>query len=430
MTNQANKVSRKFKRQQETALQIFNKLWNEFIEFDLGNSITEKGYVKYKADIQAKLRALHNSWKFYANNRNANPKSMGFKVMAFHEKADAYLAEKEKQVWISYTREQAFKLYGFKTHIEDFEEMYKLDLLPLAAIKSLILKTNPMLTINLSYHKLIGKYNKEVKFPESFEELTRKQFLSFVELAGQGYTDYELKIQFLRKNFFKLPITRIHALKKLSEKAKTKAFNQAYYNGWLDNSSSIHKLIKLLTFLSGTPEYLNNPAPKYRLLRGPSDRLKNISIWEFALAEKAMIDFAHEKDDKHLDVLAGILMRRISPAKWFKSLFTHVSDVRVDFNDELIAKYASIGSKMPQHYKFAMLSFFRSVRESFTEIFPNVYGSVEKKKTKSKEGNWGDVILDFSGEIPGKEEEVAAVNLYTFLYRIDKLIEKQRNAKN
>ena len=423
-------TARRLKRQESNALKIFNELWNEFVEFETSNSHAIGGYVHYQKGVAHKIKSVHKRWKYFTRCKNTNPKSMNFKPTALKDKIEEYMLLKDKQVWLSYTAELAFRKYGYTADNETFEKVYSTELLPLDAVKLLIKKENPMLTLNLSYHQLIGKYNKEVKFPENFAELTPKQFLSFMELSGKGYTEYELKIQFLRKNFFKLPITRIHALRKFAKKEKSEALAAAYYEGWLDNSSAIHDLVKLLKFLNDTPEYLNNPIPKYRLLRGPSHHLKNISIWEFALAENAMFDFLETGDMDSLDRFVAILMRPLSASKVLKSIYAYVDDYRSKFHDELIDRNIKRVRKMPEHYKFALLAYFRSTRETFKEVFPNVYGSVSKKKTpEGEDGNWGDVILQMSGEVPGQEDQVSRVNLYLILSRIDKMIDNQNKAK-
>ena len=420
-------IKRRLKRQETNALKVFNNLWNEFVEFETTNSFEIGGYVRHRHDVAGKINSVHRRWKYFTRCKNTNPKSMNFRPLALKDKIEEYLLFKDKQVWLSYTAALAFQKYGYTAPVEDFEEIYSVDLLPFDAVKQLILKSNPMLTLNLSYHRLIGKYTKEVKFPEKFSELTPKQLLSFMELSGKGYNEYELKIQFLRKNFFRLPISRINALRKFSKKEKSEALAQAYYNGWLENSSSIHELVKLLKFLNDTPVYTDNPVPRYRLLRGPAHQLKNLTIWEFALAEKAMFDFMATGDMSQLNRLVAIIMRRMSLWQLAKSLFTFVDDFRTDFHDQLIERNMKRVVKMPEHYKFAILAYFRSTRETFKDAFPYVYSNVAKKKTsKDDEGNWGDVIMQMSGDVPGNEEKVAKVNLYTFLYRIDALIENQK----
>ena len=428
--NTFKRISKSYKKQNKEALEVFNRLWNDFINFEQTNSYDSAGYVFRQETIPLKIENVHKRWKHYVNKHNARPNSVKFKPMALKDKIDDYLKVKDKQVWVSYSRELGFKLYGFYASIQDYEDAYHHQKPPKRAVKELLYNQNPMLTINLSYHRMIGKYRKTVDFPESFSELSRRQFLSFIKLAGQNLTDYELKIRFLRKNFFRLPVTRIAALHKLSKKAKNKTFSQAYYEGWLDNSSVIHELVKKLSFLSESPVFVKNPVPRWRFYFGPADNLKNISIWEFAMAEKYFLLFAENQKTEDLNRFVGILMRPVSVMAFLKKIFSYSNDIRSFFHDELLSKYSANIAAMPEYKKLAVVAFFRSVRESFKMLFPNVYGDVESKRNnKDSEGNWGDVILSFSGDIPGNEEKVAAVNLYTFLYRIDKLIDDQKNKK-
>lgn len=418
--------TRRINRANNRALDYFNELYSEFTTTENSNAIEFAGILKHNASVNDKIEELHRKWRRFCQLRTKNGE-MQYRVDALKTKIDEYIENKRREIYLLYARQYAFRMFGLTMNPVEWLKIYNQEVSPRVAVRNLIKSTNIMININLSYHRMIiGRVNHSASLPESFDELTPAQFNYFMKLVGQNLTDYELRIKFLRKFFFKLPINRIIAHRKLSEKAKNKVFKEAYYEGYLENSSVVFELIKRLEWLSQGASFTRTPVKKFKGLRGPSDQLKNISIYEFAMCEKEMMDFAATQDPKHVDRLVAVLYRPISYVKLVKSWFNHTDDLRSDYHDfELEARTLKAG-KMPMYLKIAILAYFRSVREQFSTTFPEVYGQVRKSSTEDKEGSWADVILEMSGPIAGKEAEVSRVNVYNFLYRINKMIRDNR----
>jgi hypothetical protein len=264
--------------------------------------------------------------------------------------------------------------------------------------------------------------------PQSLEELSQEELLKLIRFVSEGKDAHYIKLQFVC-DYWKIPINRINRLGRRLEKCNDLLQKVALNDQHMDILSKLYLLTEQFNFLVKDRKLTKNPVPRIRFpwlrfirpLVGPADGLKNLTIWEFAVAERMLENYVATDEESYLDELIAILFRPVNPLRWIRKRFTWIPDTRVAFNDQtykqrlpLIAKYATIEEKV------GVAMFFHSVRDGFREDdrFPHIYNTGKKKKG-GKGLSWGDVIMEMSGEIPGNEDKTAQVNLYTFLYRLE-----------
>jgi hypothetical protein len=263
--------------------------------------------------------------------------------------------------------------------------------------------------------------------PQKLSELSQQELVWLISKIAAGADPISIKLQFAMR-FWKLPVNRVNRIARRLNREKNLLQKLIYNENYLEINSRLFLLAEQFDFLISDRELTVNPFPTIKLpwyrfarkLHGPADGLKNISIWEFALAERALIDYFHTEEPEHLDNLMAILYRPASIRRLIRRWFVHTPDIRQGFNDQTFEERIPTIRRIPLEVKVGVSLFVNSVRESFkdTERFPHIYNNLQKRST-GKDLSWADVIMEMSGEVPGNEARTGEVNLYTFLYRLE-----------
>ncbi len=263
--------------------------------------------------------------------------------------------------------------------------------------------------------------------PQNLEELSQEELLKLIRFIAEGRDSQYIKLRFVC-DYWKIPINRINRLGHRVERSSNLLQKIVMNDQHMDILSKLYLLSEQFNFLIKDRKLLKNPVPSIRFpwwrfirpLVGPSDGLKNLTIWEYAMAERMLENYVSSDDETFLDQLLAILYRPTCFLKIIISWLRYSSDIRVTFNDQTYQKRIALLTGLDHEKKFAIAMFFNSVRDSFKEAdrFPHIY-NMKKKKTGNSKLSWADVIMEMSGEIPGNEDKTGRVNLYTFLYRLE-----------
>jgi hypothetical protein len=279
----------------------------------------------------------------------------------------------------------------------------------------------------------VNRIEREV--PQSFEEMTSEQLLVFVRWLSKGLKGYDLRLKFMQL-FWKLPVKRLDKLNKWAEKHE----NQEAWEHYQDCMSKVEILAKEFSFLEKNVEFLKCPLNRLGLglrlrlfntfLYGPADEMKNLTIWEWALAEQSFMNNDYNR-------LVGILYRRKKRFLFIQKYFSGFNeDVRIKFRDSNIiesGKKIAMSKNDIEAEKLLISIWFKNVRNNMLVKYPHVYAKAKAKAEINKQATWADIIIGMSGEIPGNEDKVAGVNMHTVLYRLElnaiKYEEFKRNNK-
>lgn len=181
------------------------------------------------------------------------------------------------------------------------------------------------------------------------------------------------------------------------------------------NRSQENALFEAVDWLFKTPRLTKNLIPEVEVLhvafRGPEDELKNISVWQFAFADKFMSLFLKSKDEEFLNLLLGTLYSR-KGEKFVKE--------DIEGNAEYI-KHLKLDERL------AMLAFFLGCRNKISEGNQDIF----KKSTKvnrSKTG-WLGFFYELAGPKTGTYTEVANMNFFEMLGIMRKINEDAREAE-
>lgn len=271
-------------------------------------------------------------------------------------------------------------------------------------------------------HWLGFRVKKHVKFPDNFQELTRKQIVYFFKLTLQGANKEELVHRFVRRFYASLPIARILRYREVAEKAKKIYTWRTNQEAFENNAYYLDMLTKKFAFFDGIRYFTIAPVRRVLWFFGPKDEMKNISIAEFAYLDKEMLSY-YQGDTEAIGRIMAILFRPLAISRLFSRY-----DRRQYFDDDRIQRRARLMAKVPDAKKVAVLTWFQMIRKELPQNFPHLYQS-KKKNQDPEKYSWGDVIIQMSGDIPGKEDEVSRVNAWNFMYRLDLMMKEAKENK-
>lgn len=176
-------------------------------------------------------------------------------------------------------------------------------------------------------------------------------------------------------------------------------------------------------------ELTKNLLPKIRnrgvWIYGPNQLLSNISLEEFAFADKYFLNFmkAASAEDKEnaLTKLVACLYRN---KKFYISNENFKGDNRINFNsyliDNLTVKYKSISLVE----KLCVLMFYWGCRNELVKLYPNVFNSGNKGKASASSLGWVGVIFELGGDKIGTIDQVATKNMHYMLTFLENEIKK------
>lgn len=173
--------------------------------------------------------------------------------------------------------------------------------------------------------------------------------------------------------------------------------------------------------------------PKFRLnwitFHPPGDRLKNITIEEFSLADSLFVNYRKTQDVRYLDNLCATLYRRADGNEL---------DIRKPFSKILIEKEVRHFQKLSLKKKLAILYAFTGCRNIIATAHPHVFP--QPKELLDIEGNpvkkepapyvpFGKLIQHKINFDPSKLEPTLKLNVWAFLGNYENELAELENQK-
>lgn len=254
-------------------------------------------------------------------------------------------------------------------------------------------------------------------FARSWNELSDRQLLDYTELIMlKGLTgvrfDYELLKVLLGYRWYKLRLRRKLLI----------LMSQVSLDTIKSNYSHLYSTQNLTRFL-------RRVKVRGEYYYGPGDRLSNLSIGEYAMAEDLFLSYLRSKksdNQEHaldfLRYLMALLYVRESTAK------------RPFFERDMLPEKAANFGKVPEKHLYCCLLSYIGCRNYLASLpkYKAIYnGGTDAKMAGKKVPNSsriGDLILKMSGGTFGNHEKTFSTNIYVFLDNYaEKLKENETN---
>lgn len=154
--------------------------------------------------------------------------------------------------------------------------------------------------------------------------------------------------------------------------------------------------------------------PKHKRLTAPMDRLVNLTIEEFALADDMNNLYLQTKKVMYLQLLCAILYREKDES------YNHLHLEQVYLKR---FKYA------PVDFLFAVHLAFNGCKSNIVGKYKNIYPTAKKVQKSNKKSGFLDVVLKMSGQKFGTYNETKSTLVYTFLNELEESIIQQKELK-
>jgi hypothetical protein len=171
-------------------------------------------------------------------------------------------------------------------------------------------------------------------------------------------------------------------------------------------------LFAAIDWLFKSPTLTRNLIPSLKLddinFNGPDDEMKNISVSQFAFADKFLSEFLKSKDEQQLNMLIGTL---------------YTLDGK-PFIKEEIENIADKITQVPLDKRLAILAFFIGCRNKISESNSDIFKKSNKVR-RSKTG-WLGFFYELAGPKIGAYTDVADMNFFEMLGIMRKINEDAR----
>lgn len=113
------------KRQQQKGVNLFNELMIVFTSFINKTHVEHNGLLVIDEETDQEFNKLNNTWRRFVNNNRRNPKKkIDYAVKAFQDRAEQYIKNLKKQIWMKYMIGFMDERYGIDISYQELESYY------------------------------------------------------------------------------------------------------------------------------------------------------------------------------------------------------------------------------------------------------------------------------------------------------------------
>lgn len=258
----------------------------------------------------------------------------------------------------------------------------------------------------------IGPHQRDLAL--TWNELTGRQLLDVAKVLLTGY---------------ERPPTRLDALLAALLQVPARDFRQL-------NLVQRIELRPLVRFLHAPTDHLPLTAQLLPVLRigrrhyhGPREAFRNLRFDEFIFADTYYLRYLQTGGEHYLDQLVATLYRP-ERAGYDPNAVDYAGDRREDFNEHLVPARALRLAGLPDHYKHAVLLYYRGCRRLLEQRYPYVFTT--DNTAKASTSGWQDVLHELAGGVHRLEVTARAglSNVLREMNRVLKRAQEQADQQN
>ncbi len=153
--------------------------------------------------------------------------------------------------------------------------------------------------------------------------------------------------------------------------------------------------------------------PKHKKYIAPMDRLVNLTIEEFAVADDLNNMYIIKNDIAYLKLLVAVLYRTKGEVYDHLQLENNLSRFKKEDKEFLLAVHIC----------------FNGCKKGIIEKYKNVYPQIKVQQRSNKKAGLLDVVLKMSGQKFGTYQETKSTLVHTFLNELEENIIQQKEQK-
>lgn len=166
-----------------------------------------------------------------------------------------------------------------------------------------------------------------------------------------------------------------------------------------------------------------NPLPLIRVggkkFIGPTDKLANITLYEWILCGQFANEFADGDKEAALKLAAVLWRPQLS---FLEGLLSKTEESRIALTDSGMMIYRANFKALPEHWLTAMMMFFIGSREVIFEENPSIF--VKKTDSKATDYDLTDLIADMAKEYGKSPKEISCWSFDEVLFHLSKQLRK------
>ncbi|EKB02666.1 hypothetical protein HMPREF9711_03128 [Myroides odoratimimus CCUG 3837] len=154
--------------------------------------------------------------------------------------------------------------------------------------------------------------------------------------------------------------------------------------------------------------------PKHNKYVAPMDRLVNLTIEEFAVADDLNNMYLIKKDISYLRLLVAVLYKEKGEVYDHLQLENNVKRFKKEKKDFLLAVHIA----------------FNGCKKGIVEKYKHIYPKIKVQQKSNKKAGLLDVVLKMSGQKFGTYQETKTTLVHTFLNELEENIIQQKELKD
>lgn len=250
-----------------------------------------------------------------------------------------------------------------------------------------------MVLVELRYHGKVKSYS----VPETWNELTKNQLLTFCRYANALGTPEQARVVLLNKMIGIPPVAIARLLDDVAGRTK------------------LAQLTGLLNFLyeentPGGAPLTKNLQPvlrcryKQRTWYGPADDFLNLRWNEFMVADQYHTVYVRTREERHLDYLVATLYRPQRPGHKPDSP-DYQGDRREDFNQHLLDRRVRTMARVSTPKKLAAYYFYVGCRSQLVRDYPDIFEGDGQRGAAPREAAPGEAAGQSGGPPRGQTSD-------------------------
>jgi hypothetical protein len=247
----------------------------------------------------------------------------------------------------------------------------------------------------------IGPYQRNLAL--TWNELTGRQLLDVARVLSTGYQHEATKLDALLAALLQVPRRAFRQLN-VVQRVELRPLVQ-FLHAPTDHPPLTAQLLPVLTMAR---QHYHGPREAFRTLR----------FDEFIFADTYYLRYLQTGGEHYLDQLVATLYRP-ERADYDPEAVTYTGDRRQDFNEHLVPARASRLAGLPDHYKHAVLLYYRGCRRLLEQRYDYVFSADNTAKASSS--GWQDVLHELAGGVH-RLETTARQGLHNVLREMNRVL--------
>lgn len=255
--------------------------------------------------------------------------------------------------------------------------------------------------------------------PSAWDEMTTPQIFAVCRASrsGQdqdGYLTHAL-LEMIPPTVRRTLLALYAALASSRDKTPEDQGRETIQDAMTDLSAQFSRLVDLMKWLDDPSGLTRNPFPILKAGRrkypGPSDALRDITYYDYALVDLLLRDMAYAlKEDRPAD--AETAKTKIMAVLWKKP--------GEQYDEKRTEARAKTFSRLPAEWKDAAYLFVAGSLRHITQTFPRIFTDSRNPDETQDEGyGHAQIILDLAGGKFGDLEKTQYTPLYTILMYLE-----------